>query len=209
MLLICLDLYFTVVATRLQVFWDTFEMSYRTKKSDNKQGWGTKCLKKLIKCKRNKNRKNAKQLGGQAALLFRANIKLAEIQCKSLINRNLSSQVTLDGNFFMVKLHPGVPQVLTKFPSYARKPLESSKACFWVRSTLWLELSLTNHWKDIKTCDTPWNMHEWLYVSWNSQNQSLLHVPMHGKQPLKDTPFGKIHNQKQHFSLDSIATDTN
>ena len=100
MLLICLDLYFTVVATRLQVFWDTFEMSYRTKKSDNKQGSGTKSLKKLIKCKRNKNRKNAKQLGGQAALLFRANIKLAEIQCKSLINRNLSSQDPLDGHCF-------------------------------------------------------------------------------------------------------------
>ena len=61
---------------------------------------------------------------------------LAQIQCKSLINRNLSSQATLDGHCFhgeVVSRCP--PTFLTKFPGHVhackhtRKPLEVSEAC--------------------------------------------------------------------------------
>ena len=116
---------------------------------------------------------------------------------------------------FTEKLHPGVPQLLTKFPSHvhacmhAHKPLEGSEACLRVNSTLWVKLSSTNCWKDINTYGTPWKMHAWLYMLKNPQNQSVLHIQMHGKQ----SPFGKINNQNQHFSpnlgLYSIANGAN
>ena len=51
---------------------------------------------------------------GVLALLFCARMKLAQIQCKSQINRNFSSQVTLDGHCFHGKVASWCPPTFDK-----------------------------------------------------------------------------------------------
>ena len=59
------------------------------------------------------------------ALLFCAHMKLAQIQCKSQINRNLSSQVTLDGHCFHGKVASWCPPSFDK----VAQPCECVHAC--------------------------------------------------------------------------------
>ena len=49
-----------------------------------------------------------------ASLLFRARMKLTQLQCKSQINKNLSSQVTLDGHCFPRKVAYWCPPTFDK-----------------------------------------------------------------------------------------------
>ena len=108
---------------------------------------------------------------------------------------------------FTEKLYHGVPQLLTKFSSHvhacthARKPLEGSEACLQVSSTLWVKLSSTDRWKDIKTCGTLRYMDTWLYMLWNPQNQSVLNVQKHGNNLSKTLIFWKFHNQIHHLVM--------
>ena len=152
------------------------------------------------------------------SLLFRPNMKLAKIQCKSLINRNLSSQATLDGHCFHGKV--------SSWCKHTRKSLEGSEACLRVSPTLWVKLSSVVARLDAKTGGTWWNMRACLYnncdsedfptgrvyMLWNPNNHSVPYVQMHSKQPLRSPPFGKNHNQNHTLSrklgLASRATRT-
>ena len=96
------------------------------------------------------------------SLLFRANMKSAKIQCKSVIKRSLSSLATLDGHCFHRKVASWCPPTFDK----VSQPCACKHACmqtsrgFCLRAspTLWVKLSSVVGWPDADTDNTWWNM---------------------------------------------------
>ena len=145
------------------------------------------------------------------SLLLRANMKVAKIQFKLIININLSSHVTFDGHSFHGKVAPWCPPTFDKVSqpcAYVNAYRQAPRGFWSVLAVKLYTLSQVFFKGSLAARQDVLYSSEHACVA-HSQNQSVLHVPMHGKQPLRDAPFGKIHNQNHAFSLDSTATPTN